>query len=201
MSEQRVERRLAAILAADVAGYSRLVGADEEATLDRIKTLRRELVDPKIAAGRFAEAAAAASRAAQANPRFSGPHVLHAAALAKLGRGGDASAAELLRELQPGITASTTALSARYANRDSIAALEGALREARTAGITGNLPPAAIPLDADLAGYSLGVAHLGDHVLTDRLRRTAGAAVRSGEGLLSEPIALKKSAVAALDRR
>jgi adenylate cyclase len=42
-------RRLAAILAADVAGYSRLTGADEEGTLERLKVLRRELVDPKIA--------------------------------------------------------------------------------------------------------------------------------------------------------
>jgi len=42
-------RRLAAILAADVAGYSRLMGADEEGTLERLKALRRELVDPKIA--------------------------------------------------------------------------------------------------------------------------------------------------------
>ena len=44
----RVERRLAAILAADVAGYSRLMGADEEGTLAALKTLRRELTDPKI---------------------------------------------------------------------------------------------------------------------------------------------------------
>ena len=42
-------RRLAAILAADVAGYSRLMGADEEGTLERLKALRCELVDPKIA--------------------------------------------------------------------------------------------------------------------------------------------------------
>jgi adenylate cyclase len=41
-------RRLAAIFAADVAGYSRLMGADEEGTLERLKALRRELVDPKI---------------------------------------------------------------------------------------------------------------------------------------------------------
>jgi adenylate cyclase len=41
-------RRLAAILAADVAGYSRLMGADEEGTLERLKLLRRELADPKI---------------------------------------------------------------------------------------------------------------------------------------------------------
>jgi adenylate cyclase len=42
-------RRLTAILAADVAGYSRLMGADEEGTLERLKALRRELVDPMIA--------------------------------------------------------------------------------------------------------------------------------------------------------
>ncbi len=41
-------RRLAAILAADVAGYSRLVGADEEGTLDRLKAHRHDLIDPKI---------------------------------------------------------------------------------------------------------------------------------------------------------
>jgi adenylate cyclase len=40
-------RRLSAILAADVVGYSRLMGADEEGTLERLKVLRRELVDPK----------------------------------------------------------------------------------------------------------------------------------------------------------
>ncbi len=42
-------RRLAAILAADVAGYSRLMGVDEEGTHERLKALRRELIDPKIA--------------------------------------------------------------------------------------------------------------------------------------------------------
>src|SRR5215467_13130496 len=42
-------RRLAAILAADVAGYSRLMGLDEEGTLERLKAHRRELLDPKIA--------------------------------------------------------------------------------------------------------------------------------------------------------
>ena len=49
MAVERVERRLAAILAADVAGYSRLMGADEEGTLGRLKALRRELLDPTIA--------------------------------------------------------------------------------------------------------------------------------------------------------
>ena len=48
MATGRVERRLAAILAADVAGYSRLMGADEEGTHERLKALRRELADPKI---------------------------------------------------------------------------------------------------------------------------------------------------------
>src|SRR5215471_1732686 len=42
-------RRLAAILAADVAGYSRLIGADEAGTLERLRALRRELLDPKFA--------------------------------------------------------------------------------------------------------------------------------------------------------
>jgi adenylate cyclase len=41
-------RRLAAILAADVVGFSALMGADEEGTLARIKQLRREVVEPKI---------------------------------------------------------------------------------------------------------------------------------------------------------
>jgi adenylate cyclase len=43
-------RRLAAILAADVAAYSRLIGADEEGTLGRLRALRAELIDPMIAA-------------------------------------------------------------------------------------------------------------------------------------------------------
>ena len=49
MSGERVERRLAAILAADVTGYSRLMGADEAGTLARLKALRRELIDPAVA--------------------------------------------------------------------------------------------------------------------------------------------------------
>src|ERR1700736_2024549 len=48
MAEARVQRRLAAILAADVAGYSRLMGADEEGTLAALKEMRRGLADPKI---------------------------------------------------------------------------------------------------------------------------------------------------------
>ena len=49
MSGEHVERRLAAILAADVAGSCRLIGIDEEGTLARLKALRRTLFDPKIA--------------------------------------------------------------------------------------------------------------------------------------------------------
>ena len=49
MAEARVERRLAAILAADVAGYSRLMGVDEEGTLAALKEDRSKVFDPKIA--------------------------------------------------------------------------------------------------------------------------------------------------------
>jgi adenylate cyclase len=49
MPEDRVERRLAAIMAGDVAGYSRLMGTDEEGTLRKLKAHRKELVAPKIA--------------------------------------------------------------------------------------------------------------------------------------------------------
>src|SRR5215470_14580426 len=48
MEQRNGERRLAAILAGDVAGYSRLMGADEEGTLAQLKAHRRALVDPKI---------------------------------------------------------------------------------------------------------------------------------------------------------
>src|SRR5438309_4504168 len=50
MAGGRVERRLAAVLAADVAGYSRLMGADEVGTLAALKAHRRELIDPAVAA-------------------------------------------------------------------------------------------------------------------------------------------------------
>ena len=49
MSAEPVERRLAAILVADVAGYSRLIGQDEAGTLQQLRSHRRELIDPKIA--------------------------------------------------------------------------------------------------------------------------------------------------------
>jgi adenylate cyclase len=52
LAGERVERRLAAVLAADVAGYSRLMGRDEERTLAHLKSLRKMLFDPSIAAHR-----------------------------------------------------------------------------------------------------------------------------------------------------
>ena len=50
MRQTRVERRLAAILAADVVGYSRLIGQDEVGTLARLKAIRREIIDPQVQA-------------------------------------------------------------------------------------------------------------------------------------------------------
>jgi adenylate cyclase len=52
LADETLQRRLAAVLAADVAGYSRLMGADEEGTLGRLKALRKSLLDPTIAAHR-----------------------------------------------------------------------------------------------------------------------------------------------------
>ena len=48
MAEQRVQRRLAAILAADVVGYSRMMREDEAGTLARLNALRQGVVDPKV---------------------------------------------------------------------------------------------------------------------------------------------------------
>src|SRR4051812_40070848 len=52
LAGERMERRLAAVLAADVAGYSLLMGRDEEGTLTQLKAFRKTLVDPTIAAHR-----------------------------------------------------------------------------------------------------------------------------------------------------
>jgi adenylate cyclase len=52
LPSERVERRLAAVLAADVAGYSRLMGRDEERTHEQLRTFRKTLVDPEIAVHR-----------------------------------------------------------------------------------------------------------------------------------------------------
>jgi adenylate cyclase len=52
LPSERVQRRLAAVMAADIAGYSRLMGYDEERTLAQLKTFRKTLVDPAIATHR-----------------------------------------------------------------------------------------------------------------------------------------------------
>jgi adenylate cyclase len=49
MSSQRVERRLAAIVVADIVGYSRLIAADEEATLKEVRSIRAGVIDPALA--------------------------------------------------------------------------------------------------------------------------------------------------------
>src|SRR3712207_5335744 len=49
MAAPRVDRRLAAVLAADVVGYSRLMGRDEQGTLDRLRAHRKELLEPLVA--------------------------------------------------------------------------------------------------------------------------------------------------------
>jgi adenylate cyclase len=49
MAEERLQRRLAAIMSADMVDYSRLMGMDEAGTLSRLNALRRELIDPAIA--------------------------------------------------------------------------------------------------------------------------------------------------------
>ncbi len=49
MAEERVQRRLAAIIAADVVGYSRMMGEDETGTLARLQALRNGLLNPKVA--------------------------------------------------------------------------------------------------------------------------------------------------------
>src|SRR3984893_18556982 len=50
MAAERLQRRLAAILSADVVGYSRLMGLDEARTLSRLNALRRKIFDPTVAA-------------------------------------------------------------------------------------------------------------------------------------------------------
>jgi adenylate cyclase len=88
-----------------------------------------------FAAGRFEQAAAAASTAARANPRFTPPQVLHAAALIRLDRAEEArTVVRRLVELQPGIDVPTAILSARYVNPESLAALRSALLRAGLSG-------------------------------------------------------------------
>jgi adenylate cyclase len=128
-------------------GFSSIVRAwmgDETIAIEHAnRALRLSPFDPLVyvpylglayahfAAGRFEEAAAAARLASQSNPRFTVPHMLHAAALGMLNRReGARTAVERLRELQPGITVATAILSARCVNPKHIAALENALRRA-----------------------------------------------------------------------
>ena len=128
-------------------GFSAIVrawkGDDAEAIEQAELAIRLSPFDPLIylpcvglayahfAARRYEEAAAAASRASQSNPRFSVPYILHAAALAETGRGGDARAiVQRLLELEPDATTANAILSARYANPEHIAALGRALFKA-----------------------------------------------------------------------
>ena len=71
VSGERVERRLAAVLAADVAGYSRLMGMDETGTLARLKALRGELIDPAIPAHKGRHPVSAGGPGAKGNGKWS----------------------------------------------------------------------------------------------------------------------------------
>jgi adenylate cyclase len=128
-------------------GFSSIVrawrGDDAIAVEQANRALRLSPFDPWIqlpytglayahfAAGRFEEAVAAASLATQSNPRLTVPQILHAAALGSLGRSEDAKpVVQRLVELQPGISVATAILSARYVNRERIAALANGLHRA-----------------------------------------------------------------------
>jgi adenylate cyclase len=128
-------------------GFSSIVHAwmgDETIAVEHAnRALRLSPFDPLIyvpylglayahfAVGRFGEAAAAARLASQSNPRFTVPHMLHAAALGMLNRReGAGTAVERLLELQPGITVTTAVLSARCVNPKHVDALENGLRRA-----------------------------------------------------------------------
>ena len=128
-------------------GFSSIVrawrGDDAMAIDDAERAIRLSPFDPLLylpyvglayahfAAGRFEEAAAAASLASQSNPRFSMPYVLHASALANLGRAEEAGQLlHRLREIDPGLTVSTAIRSARYADAAKNTELGEALRRA-----------------------------------------------------------------------
>jgi TolB-like protein len=125
-------------------GFSSIVrawkGDDATAVDHATRAIRLSPFDPLLyvpyvglayahfAAGRFKEAAAAASRASQSNPSFSMPYVLHAAALASLGRSEEARAvADRLRQVAPDLTVATAIRSARFANAGKNAELGDAL--------------------------------------------------------------------------
>ncbi len=128
-------------------GFSSIVRAwtgDEAIAVEQAnRALRLSPFDPLLylpyvaltyahfAAGRFEEAAAAASLASQSNPRFSVPHMLRAAALGRLDRKEEAETeVQRLLELEPGLTVATGIRSARYTNPKDMDALEHALRRA-----------------------------------------------------------------------
>ena len=68
MKTEKLERRLAAILVADMVGYSRLMEADEAGTRAQLKTLRKDLIDPKMLARSVAHSAAIPESSASAAP-------------------------------------------------------------------------------------------------------------------------------------
>ena len=128
-------------------GFSSIVRAwkgDQETALEHgERAIRLSPFDPLIylpniglayanfAAGRFEEAAAAASRASQSNPKFTMPHVLRGAALANLGRDREAMAeVGRLRELEPKLTVATAIRSSRYVDAAKNGELGDALRRA-----------------------------------------------------------------------
>ena len=119
-----------------------LVGEDETAMEHARMGIRLSPYDPLIYlpyiglsyahffTGRFADAASAAARASAANPRFTVPRYLHAAALVRLGRIQEAkSIAEVVLELQPGFTISDL-VTGKITSRERMAMLAAALREA-----------------------------------------------------------------------
>ena len=126
-------------------GFSSIVrawkGDDVTAVDHAVRAIRLSPFDPLLyvpyiglayahfAAGRFDDAATAASRATQSNPKFSMPYVLHAAALASLGRREEARVvADRLRQVEPALTVATAIRSARFANPDKNTELGDALR-------------------------------------------------------------------------
>ncbi len=132
-------------------GFSSIVrawnGDDATAVEHAERAIRLSPLDPLLyvpyvglayahfAAGRFDDAAIAAGRASQSNPKFTMPHVLHAAALANLGRDKEAMAeVDRLRELEPQLTVSTAIQSARYVDRAKNAELGDAVRRAGLPG-------------------------------------------------------------------
>ena len=128
-------------------GFSSIVrawkGDDATAVEQAERAIRLSPFDPLLylpyvglayahfAAGRFDDAAIAAGRASQSNPNFTMPHVLHAAALANLGREEEATTLlDRLRDLEPQLTVGTAIRSARYVDPAKNAELGDALRRA-----------------------------------------------------------------------